>query len=282
MIKKIMQNILVFSFLFPAYGIAKEQDSIQVHENQTVDQPSELKEEHGTKIGIIKIIERIQGNVEKLIRQIYTFSKNAEIKGILLIINSGGGNAGASELLFREIKQLARTKPVVALVIDSCCSGAYVAALGADWIIAPVSAAIGGIGSYVLIEKHKNARIHEPGYEADLEVHIRSAGKYKTMWHPNVPMNKQYYAELQKKADEDYKLFIALVARERNLLIKKHTEWADGQVFSGEQALEKLIDQNGGFSDALEKLKELMQSRGYIVDENLIFIEDKEQDDKQA
>src|SRR5690349_15172706 len=91
------------------------------------------------QIGVIQLPENIDGaEAQKFITK--TKFSVRKFDGILLLIDSGGGNSGASELIFREIKNIASHKPLVALIIDQCCSGAYKIATAADWIIAPAAA----------------------------------------------------------------------------------------------------------------------------------------------
>lgn len=229
-------------------------------------------------IGIIKITGIIRANdAERIIKKIIEFSENTRVKGVLLLIDSGGGQGGTSELLFREIKALCNTKPVVALVINMCCSGAYQIAAGAHWIITPSLATVGSIGVYFMLEKHKNSRIKENkgSYEADVEYEIIHGGKFKAIHHCNsAQITDEERTLIQSNTNILYKIFAASIAKERNLLIADIAKWGEGKTFSGEQALENgLIDQIGGYSDAITKLKELIEERGTHLDAKLVFIE---------
>jgi protease-4 len=227
-------------------------------------------------IGVIKLIGNVDYRpAEEVVKKAMAFSEDAAIKGVLLVIDSGGGGAGASELLLREIKALAVTKPVVALAVGRCCSGGYQAAAGADWIIAPQGSTIGHIGCSFTVEKHKKNRTNRNGYKADVDYEIFSGGKFKTSTYPHSgPLTTEEKAVIQGEIDETYKAFCAMIAQQRKLSLDKVTEWADGKMFSGCQALEKgLIDQIGGYSDAIKKLKELMKERGNPVDGKITFVE---------
>jgi protease-4 len=228
-----------------------------------------------TTVGVLKIRDKVADDAS-LIKKLYDCSVNPTIQAVLILINSGGGKAALGELYYREIKALSANKPVVVLVEGKCCSAAYLAAVAADWIITPTVGYIGSIGSFVTIDRHKNPKHHDNGYSADLEREFVYAGKFKIDGHPNAAqsISDEMRDRLQKLVDADYQIFIEIVARERNLSLDQASEWADAQAFNGDQALEKgLVDQIGGFTDAVNKVKELIAVRGGTVENQLVFVE---------
>lgn len=228
--------------------------------------------------GLLKIVGDINlEQAEKSIKRILAFSDDNNIKGVLIVINSPGGQSGTSELIFREIQMLAHIKPVVALVVNNGCSGAYKIAMASHWIVATAAASVGGIGSYRIVEKHKNARVTKSEYSADVEYEIFAGGKFKTIAFPEsaalTPEQRDY---LQADIDDTYRLFYTMVAQQRNMSLEKLSDWADGKIFTGEKALEKgLIDQVGGYSDAVKKLAELIQKDGtsFWIGQKLTYVE---------
>lgn len=228
------------------------------------------------KIGIIRLTSKITAEItEKIVKKIETFSQDSAIKGILLVINSTGGSAAASELLFREIKELTKVKPVVSLAVVDCASGAYQIASATNWIIALAASSVGSIGCVTTIERHKNSHIKNGDYEADTEYELIKAGKFKTMYHPNSPaLTEEERERAQTHTNELYKIFYSMIATQRNLSIDRLKEWADGQCFNGETALKLgLIDQIGGYSDAIQKLREMVEAKGIKLKEKLTFVE---------
>lgn len=229
------------------------------------------------KIGIIKIIGKIElESTERILKKIIDFTEDSNVKGILLVISSSGGSSAATELLFREIKSLASTKPIVTLVIIECSSGSYKIATGTNWIIAPAASTIGSIGTVQVIERHKNQHIkNQGGYEADVEYEVIQGGKYKSVYYPEAPALTQEQREyLQADTNEIYAIFYTLVSQQRNLSLNTLQEWADGKVFTGQAALKMgLIDQIGGYSDAVKKLKELIEQSGVILNLKFTFVE---------
>ncbi len=228
------------------------------------------------KIGLIKIIGKVNlENVEMILKKIIAFAEDPQVKGVLLATSSEGGNSAITELIFRELQLLSMAKPTVTLVINDCLSGGYKIATGTNWIIAQAASSMGSIGSISVIERHKNSHINRNGYEADISYEIIQAGKFKALDYPESPaLSDEERAYLQADMDATYKVFYTLVAQQRNLPLEKLSEWADGKIFTGEKALELgLIDQIGGYSDAIKKLQELIKERGIPLDPKWVFRE---------
>lgn len=225
-------------------------------------------------VGVIKITGDLdRDSVEKVIRKVLNFAEDGNIKGVLLVVNSGGGEGGVSELLYREIKALSQNKPVVSLAAQ-CLSGAYFAASGSHWIVAPSVARIGSIGNWIMVEKQKNVKLNNK-WKAEVSYEMFIGGKFKAMTHPNgKQLNEEHRAAMQAEVNAGYEAFCSFISQERKLPIKQCPDWADGKVFLGKRAKELgLIDQVGGYSDAVKKLKELMKERGSLVDGKINFIE---------
>jgi len=225
-------------------------------------------------LGMIKIIGPFDGNMAgNVFKKILQFQGDPEIKGVLLVIESTGGNMG--ELIFREVAALNSVKPVVVLVLDRCHSAVYQVAIGAQWIIAPAEATIGSIGFYFNIEKNTNIKYQDKEYSGDAAFEVIYAGKYKVMRHRyTAPLSEEERMLLQEYANEQYKLFYTMVAQQRKLSLANLDEWAEGRVFTGEKALKLgLIDQVGGFSDAVKKLTELIKERQGSAEGKVVFVE---------
>jgi protease-4 len=225
-------------------------------------------------LGLLKISGEI-GSVEDLLKKIMAFAEDKTIKGVMMVINSGGGACGASELLCREIKELSKQKPVVTLIVNACFSGAYWAATASDWIIAQATSGVGCIGVKYTIEKHKNQKVKHENYTADVDITVIHAGKFKVIDESDTPaMSRQELEIVQAHTDKLYETFTACVAYARNLSLEMVSQWADGKRLTGVQALELgLIDQIGGYSDAKKKLEALIAQRGITVTQKLTFVE---------
>lgn len=196
-----------------------------------------------TKVGRLKINCTID-NISFLQRQLESFFKDNSIKAILLELDSPGGASGSSQALFNEIVQLKAEykKPVVSLTYNLCTSGAYYIACASDCIIASPSAIIGNIGSNYM-EQFKFDKLLE---QFSIKHEIEKSGEYK---------QKQM---LQETSDNCYQQFIRDIARQRGLALTNAAQWANGKIFTGEQALTlHLIDELGSEYNARLKIKQL-------------------------
>lgn len=251
-----------------------QQKPVEVVKTKPASEQKQKKETTQEAIGIIRIINKIH-ETEEIINKIVDFGQDPNVKGVLLIVDCGGGAIGSSEILFREVKELSCQKPVVTLVINTCCSGAYWIAIASNWIVAQSSSTIGAIGVKFAIEKCKNFKQTDQGHTADLDITVLCAGKFKGACDERTaPMNDEEHAFMQAYVDQQYEIFTSFVAQARNLSLEKVSEWAEGRNFTGAQALKLgLIDQIGGYSDAVKKLEQLIHDRGIVITQKLTFIE---------
>jgi protease-4 len=178
--------------------------------------------------------------------------ENEKVKAVILNIDSGGGSPVAGEEVANALKRF--DKPTVAVVRDSALSAAYLAASGADLIIASKNSDIGSIGvtmSYLdNVEKNK---------KEGLNFVSLSSGKFKDAGSPDIvlsPEAKELFARDLKIVHNN---FITQVAENRKLDKSKVEKMADGSSVLGEAALNSgLIDRIGDMNDAREYLKEKM------------------------
>lgn len=205
-----------------------------------------------THIGYMTISGEIT-DVHSYVKQIEAFAKDQDIKGLLIRVNSPGGYAGSSYVLFNELQKFQAKKPVVVVIENICASGAYYAAVAADTIISSPLALVGSVGVLMGIPNVKELMEY-------WKVHYTfvQSGTYKTAGSPLKQMAPQELAYLQTLSDNNYQQFLKDVAENRGLNIKHAKEWADGKIFTGNQALKlHLIDKFGTFQDGLDEIKKL-------------------------
>lgn len=184
-------------------------------------------------------------------------SKNPEIQAILLVVENYGGEGSIFSALHDTIKQIARKKSVIALVVTAF-SGAYMLACAADYIIAHCASEVGNIGVIVEVQKYKNPKIRG-NLKADLEVEVFFAGEYKVVSNPYKIITDQEKKYINERIKKYYDIFINLVARSRNLDVGTYLDWAEGKIFAAPEALSLgLIDEIGTIFDADKKLFELI------------------------
>ena len=212
-------------------------------------------------------------------------AENERVKGVVLRINSPGGTVGASQELYRTVEKVRQEKPIVATVSDIAASGGYYVASAADEIIANPGSLVGSIG--VIIQGFNAAELLD---NIGVDPQTIKTGPYKDLLSPTRPLTTEGRELLQGLVDSSYGQFIAAVSRGRQHLrpdidkvlnqeaIAKRKDmsealvrtYADGRVFTGEQALDLgLIDELGGVDDAVERLQTLIGNRDIPVSTEL-------------
>jgi protease-4 len=175
------------------------------------------------------------------------------IKAVIFDINSPGGEIVASEILYSEIRAIAQIKPAVILVGSTAASGAYMAAIGADHIIAHNSSIIGSIG--VLMQSFE---VTELAKKVGVKLQSYKSSPLKATPSPFEKSSKLSDEALQSSINDSYQFFTDLVySRRKDKLDKNKLQMiVDGRVFSGRQALKLgLIDEIGSKGNALLYLK---------------------------
>ncbi len=214
-----------------------------------------------THVGLLNV-SGILTNASFFEKKIEKFAKTPEIKGLILKVNSPGGFPGTAQAIFNDLKKFKTKKPVVVVIENMCTSAAYYIAAAGDLIIANPSSMVGGIG--VLLEL-PNVKGLLNSWKIKFD-YIQS-GSYKTAGSPLKESTEEELEYLQTLSDDTYKQFISDVAATRKVSDKEFKAWADGKVFTGNQALKlKLIDQIGSFKDGVA----IMKKRLGLADEDEI------------
>ncbi|MDA0380470.1 MAG: signal peptide peptidase SppA, partial [Bacteroidetes bacterium] len=194
-------------------------------------------------------------------RALISAREDKTVKAVVLRINSPGGSALTSDLIWREVKKTASVKPVVVSISDIAASGGYYIATPATYIIADRSAITGSIGVFGTLP-NASALAKEWG------IHSYSVGTHERSVTYSVlqPLSESFRAELQDGVERTYDLFIDRVAEGRSMTAAEVDAIAQGRVWSAEDALEiGLIDEIGGLEIALEKAAALAEIDTYKV-----------------
>ncbi|ENN95874.1 signal peptide peptidase SppA, 36K type [Methanocaldococcus villosus KIN24-T80] len=189
--------------------------------------------------------------------------KDNNTKGVLLVINSPGGEVVASEELAEKVAELSKKKPVVVYIETLACSGAYMVAAPANYIVSQRHSIVGSIGVRMDI-------IHYYNLMKKLGVNVTTikAGKYKDIGSPFRPITKEEREYLEKIINETYNYFVEWVAKYRHIPLNKVYKIADGKIYTGEDAVKLgLVDQVGSEEDAMKKLKELANVTNVEIEE---------------
>jgi protease-4 len=224
------------------------------------------------KVGVLKIDGAITESNSYIKQIVYLFEK-CQCNAILIAIDSPGGAAGSSQAIYNEIKYYKKRYniPVVCIVENVCASGGYYIASACDYIISTPSAFIGSIGAYISFPYVK-----EFIEQFKLKYNFIKAGEYKTSGNPFTDLTPEQKEMFQIMTDNVYNKFTSDVLESRPNLDKDKAIWAEGKIFTGEQALNlKLIDELGSRSTAISTLKMLCK-----VDESYNIIWKKYQEPK--
>jgi protease-4 len=180
-----------------------------------------------------------------LIRKVRT---DKSIKALVLRINSGGGSALASEIIWRELELTRKAKPVIVSFGDVAASGGYYIAAPADSIFAQPNTITGSIGVFSLIPNMEKFFNNKLGMTFDA-VKTAPDADAGSVVQPLTPNQRRYF---QESVDSIYHVFKSRVADGRNLDITKVDSIGQGRVWSGERALQLgLVDRIGGLQSAL-------------------------------
>ncbi|HXW66423.1 MAG TPA: signal peptide peptidase SppA [Thermoplasmata archaeon] len=189
-------------------------------------------------------------SVEPFLRLLRGLRQRRRIRGVLLDISSGGGEAIASMDFYLAVKRLDAEKPVFATIGALGASGAYLAALGARRIFAYPESGVGSIG-VVLPHLATRELLRRLGIGLEL-VHV---GVHKDAYQGYRPLTDEERSKLLAVAQQSYDVFVAAVARERKRPVEEIRALATGEFWSGAKALELgLVDALGDREFALEEL----------------------------
>ena len=179
--------------------------------------------------------------------------ESRRVPAVVLDIDSPGGSATASDDLFLAFQRLAAKKPVVASIRGTGASGAYLAAMAAQRLLANPTGVVGSIG--VISASPRLVKLLE---RAGVEVSETRAGRLKGMGAPWREESPEEHDKEQQVIEAFYASFVRRVAAGRGLSEERVRELATGEVWLGEQALELgLVDEVGDLERAIEVAAEL-------------------------
>ncbi len=177
-------------------------------------------------------------------------AKSRAVRGVVLAINSPGGTTSGAEELHRNLLRLGEEKPMVAYVNGTAASGAYIAAIASDHIVAQETAIVGSIGTMFQMP-HVREMLDSIGVSM---IEVKST-PLKAAPSPTGPVEPEALAAVRELVDDSYIWFRDLVGDRRNMSDDERDAVADGRVHSGRRALDlKLVDAVGDQRDAVSWL----------------------------
>lgn len=207
--------------------------------------------------------DMIYGNT--LAAELADVRKDESIKAVVLRVNSPGGSALASDIIWREMELLRKEKPVIVSMGGYAASGGYYISAPADAIVADKMTLTGSIGVFGMMMNPTRALERNLGITFDGVKSNKSAD----MGMPGRNMTKQERAYIMRGVDKVYGRFTSLVAEGRNLPVERVYEIAEGRVWSGSAAQEiGLVDMCGGLKDAIAVAADKASLSNYRVIEH--------------
>ncbi len=178
-------------------------------------------------------------------------SDDEAVRAIVFRIDSPGGSALASDLVWRATQEARKKKPVIVSMSDVAASGGYYAAAGASRILAQPGTLTGSIGVVF-------ARPNIKGLLARLGIttEIITRGPFATLEDLTTPLTPEGRQKLVAEMDHIYEVFVDRVAKGRGLTAERVNDIGRGRVWTGAQAKENgLVDELGGFVAATQAAK---------------------------
>lgn len=192
-------------------------------------------------------------------RSLIEARKDKNVKAIVLRIDSPGGNALTSDLIWREIGLTKKLKPVVVSMGNYAASGGYYIACNANAIFAENNTITGSIGVFGILPNFTQLAT-KIGIHTEQVKTNENAAEYS----PFVPMDEKFKAVTQEGVEHVYKTFVSHVAEGRKMSFAQVDSIAQGRVWSGSQALKVgLVDKIGGLDDALKEAASLAKIKSY-------------------
>lgn len=203
---------------------------------------------------------------KQVIKDLQELGDDDNIKAVVLRINSGGGEAYASEQLWRAVSMLNKKKPVVVSMGGMTASGAYYMSMGARYVMAQPTTLTGSIGIFGALPDWSDLMTQKLGFKYD-EVKTNRHSSYGTAgstrhWTP------EEIGILQANVNRGYALFRKRVADGRKLPVEQIEQIAQGRVWLGTDAKSiKLVDGLGNLNDAIAKAAQLAKISDYGTQE---------------
>ncbi len=183
------------------------------------------------------------------------------VKAIVLRVNSPGGSALASDIIWREIELTKASKPVVVSMGDYAASGGYYIAVGAHKIFAEPTTITGSIGVFGTIPN-----ISELAKKMGINAEQVGTNRKSVDYSFFEPMDEDFRGDIQESIEEMYQTFLKRVSQGRNISMEEADQLAQGRVWSGTDAKRLgLVDELGGLEDAIKAAAELAEIKTYSI-----------------
>ncbi|OOV20066.1 signal peptide peptidase SppA [Flavobacterium sp. LM4] len=195
-------------------------------------------------------------------RSLQEARKNEDVKAIVLRVDSPGGSALTSDLIWREIEITKKVKPVVVSMGNYAASGGYYIACNANKIFAEKNTITGSIGVFGVLPNF-SPLANKLGINTEqVKTHENSAN-----YSPFVPVDEKFKAFTLESVEHIYNTFVTHVAEGRKMTFAQVDAIAQGRVWSGTEALKiGLVDKIGGLNDAIAEAAKIAKVKSYSTE----------------
>ena len=185
---------------------------------------------------------------EKFAKEIRKARKDENIKAIVLRVNSPGGSILASDVIWREMSEAKKVKPVIVSMGEVAASGGYYIAAPADTIVAQPNTITGSIGIFGILFNVQELVNDKLGVTTD----VVSTGELSDFGNMARPLSEVERTIIQSSVEDGYETFISRVAEGRGMHPDSVRKIASGRVWTGSQAKARgLVDVLGGLDTAI-------------------------------
>jgi protease-4 len=192
-------------------------------------------------------------------RSLQDARRNKDVKAIVLRIDSPGGSALTSDLIWRELELTKKVKPIVVSMGNYAASGGYYIACNANTIFAQNNTITGSIGVFGILPNFSQLTNKIGIHTQQVETHENSAP-----YSPFVPLDDKLKAVTLEGVEHIYKTFVTHVAEGRKMTFAQVDSIAQGRVWAGSEALKLgLIDKIGSLDDAINEAAVLAKIKTY-------------------
>ncbi|MDO3694238.1 signal peptide peptidase SppA [Wenyingzhuangia sp. chi5] len=200
---------------------------------------------------------------KKMIEALEDAAKDKEVKAIVFRVNSPGGSAMASDLIWNAVEKAKTEKPVIVSMGNYAASGGYYIACGADRIFAEPTTITGSIGVFGMLPNAAELA-KEIGVNSEV-VSTHNNGAYYSVVKP---VDDRYKKVIKGGIENIYDEFLQRVSQGRNMTVEEVDAIAQGRVWTGVKALEiGLVDEIGGLDAAISYAANLVDAKDYSLKE---------------
>lgn len=201
---------------------------------------------------------------DRIAKAIHDARLDTTIKAIVMRVNSPGGSALASDVIWREVTLAKKAKPFVVSMGDVAASGGYYISCAADRIFAQPNTITGSIGVFGMLPNAQKMFADKFGINIDTV----NTNKHSDVGNIFRPVSAEEFKYIQTSVEKVYETFIGRVAEGRNTTTSMVDSIGQGRVWSGTDALKiNLVDELGGTNDAIAYAAKMAKLSDYKMEE---------------